>query len=579
MTVGAVVADLGVEPRDDEDVILVSIEGGKPVSHFRLAEIADEDPDDYPSLYLATGTFRILSVSRHAGRTIENVRRLLWLPFDADLTGWLGATPAEVHALPDETLARYLAAQREDLEATFAGLGLPIHRLDVTGYGHCAYVRLDDETANSVMRTRQAHKAIIARINERAACALVDVQASDAGTRITRLPGSVNNKTATPRPVVTVVRQNGTVDRATLDGVARAKARGTVTPLRTERLGDDLVTEIVEAIAPHWVEGQRHAMGLAVGGILAKAGVDEASALTIVGRLSAGDQKPWDREAAVRRSYARIRSGQPVAGFTALRGLIPASVLDWMDSRLGAVYAATAPRITIGGKAPRPDDPGFDDRVSAGFAPVPEIAYHGWFGAYRDLMSPTTEAPDAFHLGASLTLAGAMIGRRVATDYAGESLYANLYTVLIGSTGQSRKDTSIKRATTLSELGTSLTMRPAAFELARDVSSAEGIVQMLSERPNTLLYLTELATLLRNARRKSTSTILDKLIEAWDTPASLQNLSKLNPMKADRPYLSIISAVQPSRLANEMTDEDIHSGFANRWLYMVGTGKEPMARP
>jgi hypothetical protein len=104
-------------------------------------------------------------------------------------------------------------------------------------------------------------------------------------------------------------------------------------------------------------------------------------------------------------------------------------------------------------------------------------------------------------------------------------------------------------------------------------------VAILKDKPNTLLYLTELSGLLKNARRKGTTTILDRLIEAWDTPETLQNLNKQTPQTAIKPYLSIVAATQPGRIASEMTAEDIASGFANRWLYIVGEGKAPMARP
>src|SRR5581483_11275809 len=39
---------------------------------------------------------------------------------------------------------------------------------------------------------------------------------------------------------------------------------------------------------------------------------------------------------------------------------------------------------------------------------------------------------------------------------------------------------------------------------------------------------------------------------------------------AEKPYMSILAATQPKRLAQNLTDEDIHSGFANRWLFVPG---------
>lgn len=265
----------------------------------------------------------------------------------------------------------------------------------------------------------------------------------------------------------------------------------------------------------------------------------------------------------------------------------------WADVKevLGIVPAAKV-EFTVGGNRDRVKDAASrstaasagdrsDDEIAATYPPVPEIVYYGRFDAYRNIMGPTSEAPDIFHLGASLTMAGAMIGRRVHAVYNSEELYGNLYTVLVGPSGSSRKDTAIKRATNLPFWPSAETTRliTPSFTISRDVSSAEGLITVLKAQPNTFLYLTELSAMIKNARRKGTSTILDRLIEAWDTPEVLQNLNKLNPVTAIKPYLSIIAATQPGRLASEMEDEDLHSGFANRWLFLFGAGKEPMARP
>jgi hypothetical protein len=307
--------------------------------------------------------------------------------------------------------------------------------------------------------------------------------------------------------------------------------------------------------------------------MFAKAGIPEAQAEAAILALSAGDEEARDRLRAVRTSYDRIRSGLVASGFTRLRELLPPDALGFVDRQLQAVSRATA-TLTVKSSAKAVDEQDDEPEYDA----PPATAFYGWFGDYAELMEPTSEAAVAFHLGAGLTLAGAMIGKRVRTDYASNELYANLYTVLIGATGRSRKDTAINRATALPQLmppGTRIIVPP--FHLVKDISSAEGLIAILKDQNNLFLHLTELSTLIRNARRKATNTILPRLIEAWDTPPVLQNLNKNNPIQARNPFLSIAAATQPKTLAAEMTDEDIHSGFANRWLYIVGSGKAPLA--
>jgi hypothetical protein len=582
MVIADVIAELGVVPRDGEDVVLTVIRNGGTPENFTLDECAAWPLEQDGNVYLASGLFRHGSVRRKEGRKGANVARVLWLPFDADLKDYLDVPAAEVLALDEAEVPPLIERQRVDLEEAFGRLGLPVHRLDFTGHGLCAYVYLDDAAGLAVDRVPDVHKAIIKRVNDLVGFRLVDPEVSDAGSRITRLPGTLNRKAhdaglGPARQTKTLSFTPGMASAVLLGQIARGEAQAPpptrVIPDHGKRLDDDAVGRIVSAVAPHWTLGQKHAVSLALSGMLAKAGVPEEQALAIVERLSAGDAKPWDRARSVRDSYNRVRSGLDIKGFYGLRDYLPAEAIEYVDGVLKPLREATSTHRLV-------YDPSEirDAKIEELFTAPGSDVYYGWFREYAELMAPTSEAPDQYHLASGLVMTGALIGRRVAMEWFSESLYTNLYAVLIGRTGRSRKDTAIKRALQVTQRPQNERIVNPTFDIARDVSSAEGLIQVLQKKPNTLIYLTELTAMLRNARRKGTSTILDRLIEAWDTPEILQNLSKLAPVQAAKPYLSILAATQPSRLADNMTDEDIQSGFANRWLYVVGKGKEPMSR-
>src|SRR5690606_1036014 len=131
------------------------------------------------------------------------------------------------------------------------------------------------------------------------------------------------------------------------------------------------------------------------------------------------------------------------------------------------------------------------------------------------------------------------------TEYASDPLFANIYTVLIGPSGSSRKDTAIKRAMGLPHLQLSKDFIPPDFHVLNDVSSAQGMLQVLKTNPVLLLYFSEFSVPMRNARRKETSTILPRLTEAWDTPPILRNTTKLDSIEVRNPYLTLIAATQP----------------------------------
>lgn len=586
----AAAMDIPVDGNVDSIVVKIDPDTGKP-RNKRLAAIADRSIDGQVDVYVASGGFQRGKVTVSYGRKKENAREIYFLGFDCDLADFLEMDKDAVYAMTSGEIEQHLPGLVNWASDAVASAGLPVTAIDYTGHGILVRVHLRGDTSR-VLEIDAAYKVLIKRINAAAGFRLVDAQASDAGSRIFRLVGTLNGKCL---PFGQPARQTRTLEQPgelldvdlLLELAGADRKRQQPTPLVARHgkpLPDADADAIVEAVAPSWKLGQKHALSLALGGMLAKAGVPEPQALAIVERLSANDKKPWDRAKSVSSSYARYRAGSDVRGYFALQEFVPADVAEYVDGILDRFRQSHKPGPVLregSGSARRARS----EREAARGAtfeadPPPASAFYGWLGDYHGIVAPTTEAADAFHLGAGLVLVGAMMGRRVRTRHASEHLYGNLYVVEIGPSGSSRKDTAVKRALSLPQLQRSLdSVVPPGFGIARDVSSAEGLISILKDQPNTLLYLTELSTLLSNARRKSTSTILNRLIEAWDTPHVLQNLNKLSPQSAIDPYLSIIACTQPGRFANEITDEDIHSGFANRWLFMPGTGKEPIATP
>ncbi len=119
----------------------------------------------------------------------------------------------------------------------------------------------------------------------------------------------------------------------------------------------------------------------------------------------------------------------------------------------------------------------------------------------------------------------------------------------------------------------------SGVRVVTDVTSAEGLISSLSQHPNILLYLTEFARMMGNASRKGTGTITPVLMEAFDNPDVLSNLSKLNPVEAKAPYVTLLAATQPRILDTLISEDHVHSGFLNRWLVITGKGTEAIPWP
>lgn len=581
-TFGQSLITIGANAIADSDLIVARIRNGR-ILHAVASSLINDEIDTDADVYLASGAFAAGSVTASGGRKQENLQRVLWLPFDADLLDYSGMGDEELHALPQTDIDAWINAQRTDLEEVFRKLAIPMHRLDYTGYGLCAYVYIDHTSIDDIPVIREIHKATIAAINSHAGIKLVDPQASDSGTRITRIPGSWNQKNpAMPRQVKTLAYQPGA--RLIMDQLRFLGRRAGAEPEKPDaaepiELSTDTVTEIVAAIAPHWTLGQKHAVSLALAGMLAKSGVPEAQTLDIIERLSAGDEKPWDRKRTVEDTYKRLRSGLDTQGFYGLRSLLPETVLTYVSARLDRYRQATtgAFRFEAGKQTGTPDDTSHVTAMT--ISPVPDICYSGWVGEYVSLMLPLSEAPEQFHLAAGLGLIGASAGRRVSARYVSRDLYPNLYLMIVGVAGKSRKDTAIDFAFAMPDHQDGRVWNDAPFKELTDVGSPQGLMRGLEKYSNIWLHVTEYERLSQNAHRTSTSAIIPLITTAWNTPKKIENVTQGTPIEAKFPYLSIISAVQPETLAKEMLPADIANGYASRWLFIPGEGGDPISDP
>ncbi len=103
---------------------------------------------------------------------------------------------------------------------------------------------------------------------------------------------------------------------------------------RGKRLTDEQMSAAVLLIALIWKEGGRHALAMAVAGMLAKEGYGEADARNLVGNacIKAGDREVGDRERAVRDTYRAARQGQPVKAWRELESKLPTDSLNYLRS-------------------------------------------------------------------------------------------------------------------------------------------------------------------------------------------------------------------------------------------------------
>lgn len=226
----------------------------------------------------------------------------------------------------------------------------------------------------------------------------------------------------------------------------------------------------------------------------------------------------------------------------------------------------------------------------------PQEAWRGIFETYRQVQEGTTEAPAQYHFAVFKTIAGAIIGRSCYL-WNGRYLYPNFYSVLIGPTKRSRKTTAMSRGETLLQDTDPLVI------VLRGLATPEGLISRLQipeaeeldglpeiEQQRTvsvsehegyrmLVCCNEFASLLRKAKKESSSGLIQILTDAYDCKDSLDNPTRTLPLSAKKAFVSMIALSTREWLERSLDVDDIYGGFVNRNTFYLWTGTQPLHNP
>ena len=243
------------------------------------------------------------------------------------------------------------------------------------------------------------------------------------------------------------------------------------------------------------------------------------------------------------------------------------------------------------------------------YVPFPEDLLFDVFKPYAAAFQGKTEVPLAFHFAVLKTVIGASLGRRVYLN-SSNPIYPNFYSVLIGETGIARKSTALRLGEKL------LQDSDPSVQVLRALSTPEGLLQVFVPPPGyslgssvpddsvddlqpineqlefmldnaepsvegfrVLVSLDEFSYLLKKAAKSHGEGLIQKIAEAYDYPTALDLPTRVNPISADHPCLSMIAATTQAWLESSLKLEDIQGGFANRISYYHATTNEIISTP
>jgi len=213
---------------------------------------------------------------------------------------------------------------------------------------------------------------------------------------------------------------------------------------------------------------------------------------------------------------------------------------------------------------------------------LPEDVWQGPFADYRELVADTTEAPDSYHYAVCATVLGATLGRRIWVNY-GHPVFPNMYVCMVGTSALARKGTAWRRG---QDILNRLHFQPEAsqeesnLQIIPGIGSAEGLLDALNgKRRVVVLSEEEFSSLLGKARQEGLSNLIPKLTSLFDCHGVETLQTRQKKVTAVEPFVSIITGTTEAWLERYLTQSDIYGGFANRFVYVGGHPKPPMAFP
>ena len=200
-------------------------------------------------------------------------------------------------------------------------------------------------------------------------------------------------------------------------------------------------------------------------------------------------------------------------------------------------------------------------------------AFYGLAGEIVRLIEPHSEADPYALLLQTLVAFGNCAGRSAHFKVEGDCHYANINTVIVGQTSKGRKGTSWSQAKRPFK---SVDEDWTANRIQDGLSTGEGLIWAIRDArvegdavddKRLLIVESEFAKVLKVATRQG-NTLSPIIRQAWDS-GDLRILTRSNPAKATEAHVSIIGHITAEELRRNLTETEVASGFANRFLWSL----------
>jgi hypothetical protein len=222
--------------------------------------------------------------------------------------------------------------------------------------------------------------------------------------------------------------------------------------------------------------------------------------------------------------------------------------------------------------------------------PIGPTAYHGVIGDMVKAIEPESEADPVAILMQTLVMFGSVVGRTPHFRVGPDRHHLNLFAVMVGDTGKSRKGVSRGQAQSIFE-----PIDPDWFRscVTSGLSSGEGLISVIKDRTEKQrpviekgrvvdyetviedhgvldkrlqVIQTEFSSVLKVMTRDG-NTLSEVIRDAWDG-RDLRSITKACPVRATGPHVSIIGHITADELRRYLEMTDALNGFGNRFLWV-----------
>lgn len=196
----------------------------------------------------------------------------------------------------------------------------------------------------------------------------------------------------------------------------------------------------------------------------------------------------------------------------------------------------------------------------------------GFIRSYVEWAYSQTDAPSVFHAGVAINLLATIAHPDYGYWGSGAITPPNVYTLLVGLSGTSRKSWAI------SAIGNKLLQEVVPERSTTHAASYPALLEQLYDEPTQCVVDEDIARFLKDAKGTGyLSSLKQGYMPLYDNPSnlrlprSMKNADVGGPPKViAKPRLSILAGANMTELSDHLDRGDLSSGFMSRWMILSG---------